>query len=113
MVEDWSLGRGFRGTQARDIPTDGQQIGETPFHTPEGAGKDTMQGRKIGVKRNVNGFGGGVKSARYPDGQANSGNINRATGHGAPVAEVESEKDDATLDKVAPPKGHVAYKTRH
>jgi hypothetical protein len=124
MAEEWALGRGFGQTKAKDIPTDGQQAGEVAFHGESltgGKGPGGRQsvtpgstpghsGRRVGVKRDVNGFGGGVKSTRYPEGQAVSGSINRDTGHGEPFA--DGEKADATLDKVAPSKGHVAYRVK-
>lgn len=128
MIEEWSLGRGFRSASSQETEpiTDGQQAGEVAFHGESltgGNGPGWAQsvtpgssqgraGRKIGVRVDVNGFGGGVKSKQYPDGQALSGAINRETGHGEPVAEYESGDDDGTLANVAPPKKHATKKTK-
>ena len=118
MTEEWLLGQGFRSASNEETDTDGSQAGETEFHGEslvpgKGPGWEQScapgstkgrQGRKIGVKIDVNGFGGGIKSKRYPDGQAVSGSINRGTGHGDPVA--DGEESDDTLDAVSPPSRH-------
>src|SRR5579864_1611906 len=89
MTEEWLLGQGFRSASNEETDTDGSQAGETEFHGEslvpgKGPGWEQScapgstkgrQGRKIGVKIDVNGFGGGIKSKRYPDGQAVSGSI--------------------------------------
>lgn len=121
MAEEWMLGQGFRSASNDETNTEGSQAGEVEFHGESlmgGKGPGWSQsvtpgsakgrsGRKIGVKVDVNGYGGGLKSDRYPDGQATSGNLNRNTGHGDPVADGE----DVTLDNVAPPSGHSSAKS--
>ena len=118
--DEWLLGAGFHMSDAKDIETDGQQAGEVAFHGESLMGgrgpgweqsvtpgsSTTRSGRKIGVRMDVNGYGGGIKSKRFPDGQANSNDLNRATGHGEPTAEEEDTGTDTTLDNVSPPSGH-------
>lgn len=122
-TEEWTLGQGFRQSEAQEseTPTDGQQAGEVEYKGesllggkgPGGKQSTTpgsapgRSGRKIGVQVKVNGYGGGIKSKRYPEGQANSNDINRDTGHGEPIADGESSDD--TLDNVSPPGGHYSY----
>lgn len=119
-MDEWSLGQGFRSASNEESDTDGQQAGEVEFkgesllggngpgwaqsRTPGSA--PSRSGRKIGVRVDVNGLGGGIKSKRYPNGQAVSNALNRGTGHGDPVAENDDDGSDYTLDEVAPPSGH-------
>lgn len=61
MVQEWTLGQGFRITEAKDVETDGQQAGEVPYHCDKpsdvpGSTKGRL-GKKVGVKKEVNGYG--------------------------------------------------------
>jgi len=120
---------GFRSASNQETDTDGQQAGEVAYHGESllggtGPGWNQLQtlgssagrsGRRVGVRVDVNGFGGGKKSKRFSDGQAQSGNIDRNTGTGLPVDEVNENTTPSsdtlnTLDDISPPKGHVSYK---
>lgn len=66
MAEEWTLGQGFRSASKQETDTDGQQVGEVPYHGESLAGgkgpgwsQSKTPNRRVGIKlsTNVNGFG--------------------------------------------------------